>query len=430
MTRINLSMSVTEEKESVGDVLKKLKSVRTAYRGHCTRNIKDASTMMMSDNPDVDDMSNLVDAVTERLRKINQIDEEIERFSGPDTVGKEIEEYLTYNDKLNKDMGKIKKFLLTKMEARNPYTNGTYMGGFMSSPVRKSVSVKLPKITLNNFSGDPLEWNSFWDSFRSAIHDNPSLSNVDKMNYLVGFLKGDAAKSVSGFTLTNDNYDIVTKLLEERFGRKQVLVNAYMDEFLNLPVAKNDVKSLRRFFDAMESNIRGLESLKYSPDSYGSLLLPIVLKKLPEDVKRILLRDEENLDIGKLRTGLQKEVEIRELSLLEGSDKPNKKGDRVVNEDENVSSMFIGNHNGRQRTAQSNGFDMTKNCVFCGKSHLAENCKTVVDVDKRLDILKKQGRCFSCMKRNHMANKCRSRPKCSICSKIHYEALCRGEEEK
>ena len=106
-------MSVTEEKESVGDVLKKLKSVRTAYCGHCTRNIKDASMMMMSDNPDVDDMSNLVDAVTERLRKINQIDEEIERFSGPDTVGKEIEEYLTYNDKLNKDMGKIKKFLLT-----------------------------------------------------------------------------------------------------------------------------------------------------------------------------------------------------------------------------------------------------------------------------------------------------------------------------
>ena len=171
---------------------------------------------------------------TERLRKINEIDDEIERISDPDAV--EIDDILTYHGKLNQDMGKIKKFIRTELEERNPYTNGTYMGGdFMSYPVKKSVSVKLPKITLNNFSGDPLEWKSFWDGFRSAIHDNPNLSKVDKMNYLVGFLKGDAAKAVYGFTLTNSNYDIVTKLLEERFGQTQVLVNAYMDAFLKIP---------------------------------------------------------------------------------------------------------------------------------------------------------------------------------------------------
>ena len=41
---------------------------------------------------------------------------------------------------------------------------------------------------------------SFWDSFKSAIHDNPQLTKVEKFNYLLGLLDGAAAHS-------QDNYD-------------------------------------------------------------------------------------------------------------------------------------------------------------------------------------------------------------------------------
>ena len=43
--------------------------------------------------------------------------------------------------------------------------------------------VKLPKITLAHFKGNPIYWTAFWDSFESAVHLNDALSDIDKFNY-------------------------------------------------------------------------------------------------------------------------------------------------------------------------------------------------------------------------------------------------------
>ena len=44
--------------------------------------------------------------------------------------------------------------------------------------------VKLPKLSIRKFGRDLTKWVTFRDSFDSAIHSNPSLSSVDKFNYL------------------------------------------------------------------------------------------------------------------------------------------------------------------------------------------------------------------------------------------------------
>ena len=38
---------------------------------------------------------------------------------------------------------------------------------------------KLSKIYLKKFCGDPISFNTFWESFASAVDDNPSLSDGD-----------------------------------------------------------------------------------------------------------------------------------------------------------------------------------------------------------------------------------------------------------
>ena len=50
---------------------------------------------------------------------------------------------------------------------------------------------RLPKSSLPYFSGDPLMWQTFWDSFSAAVHTNPNLREVQKFNYLRAQLKGD-----------------------------------------------------------------------------------------------------------------------------------------------------------------------------------------------------------------------------------------------
>ncbi len=72
---------------------------------------------------------------------------------------------------------------------------------------------KLPKLNLRVFSGNPLDWQCFWDSFDAAVHRNPSLNGIKKFNYLKAQLKDEALHSIMGFQLTNSNYEQAVTLL-------------------------------------------------------------------------------------------------------------------------------------------------------------------------------------------------------------------------
>lgn len=87
--------------------------------------------------------------------------------------------------------------------------------------------VKLPKITLSHFSGNPLKWTSFWDSFKSAVHDNPALSQVDKFNHLKSLLEHSAYDTIAGLTLSDAHYQEAVELLQKRFGDKQVIISRH-----------------------------------------------------------------------------------------------------------------------------------------------------------------------------------------------------------
>jgi hypothetical protein len=62
------------------------------------------------------------------------------------------------------------------------------------TPSTAPIKAKLSKLSLNKFSGNPVDWQIFWDSFDSAVGSNSSLSDVDKFNYLKSLLHGSAAE--------------------------------------------------------------------------------------------------------------------------------------------------------------------------------------------------------------------------------------------
>ena len=75
---------------------------------------------------------------------------------------------------------------------------------------------KLPKLELQTFDGKLMEWQEFWDSFESAIHNNQALSNVQKFTYLSSSLRNEPLQTVSGFAFTNANYEKAVDMLQER----------------------------------------------------------------------------------------------------------------------------------------------------------------------------------------------------------------------
>lgn len=50
------------------------------------------------------------------------------------------------------------------------------------------VKAKLPILILPKFRGDVTTWTGFWESYKSAVHDNENISKFDKFNYLKSLL--------------------------------------------------------------------------------------------------------------------------------------------------------------------------------------------------------------------------------------------------
>ena len=150
--------------------------------------------------------------------------------------------------------------------------------------------VRLPKLTLRTFNGDVTTWMTFWDSYESAVHNGDDLSDIDKFNYLRSLLERTAYEAISGLTLTSANYHEAIAILKKRFGNKQQIISKHMDVLLNVePVTSQyNLSGLRHMYDLMESHIRSLKSLGVASESYGSLLSPVLLNKLPSELRLIV----------------------------------------------------------------------------------------------------------------------------------------------
>ena len=193
----------------------------------------------------------------------------------------------------------------------------TYVSSSSVNSSQSSQFHKLPKLSLPIFTGNILEWQIFGDSFESSVHHNDSLSGIQRFSYLRSLLQGDAARVIEGFPLTHINYIQAVELLMERFVQDHQIVYSYMQGLLELPCPTSTIVSLRTFQEKMESYIRGLQSLGQGQESFGNLLVSVILGKLPADVKRNITRDHGNnkWQLQDLRQALKKEIDILKLRL-------------------------------------------------------------------------------------------------------------------
>uniref|UniRef100_A0A1X7TY63 Uncharacterized protein n=1 Tax=Amphimedon queenslandica TaxID=400682 RepID=A0A1X7TY63_AMPQE len=90
-----------------------------------------------------------------------------------------------------------------------------------------SPKVKLPELSMKRFDGDMSQWMSFWDS-SSSVHENSTLSDVDKLNYLSSMLSGTVAEA-AGLSITSSNYGKAVAILNKRIGNRQLIVNKHME---------------------------------------------------------------------------------------------------------------------------------------------------------------------------------------------------------
>ena len=182
---------------------------------------------------------------------------------------------------------------------------------------KKQGNVRLPKLTLKKFNGDLTEFPSWLDAFKQAVDSNDDLQPVDKLIYLKSLLGDKPSETIKGLQLTGANYTAALDILRNRFGDKQTTISNHMERFINLPTIKSskDIVGLRKFSDQIESTLRSLTTLGIDSRNYGALLIPIVLNRLPDDIRLLISRkyeSEDNWVLKNLLETLDSEIKARE----------------------------------------------------------------------------------------------------------------------
>ncbi|GBO11365.1 hypothetical protein AVEN_47287-1 [Araneus ventricosus] len=113
--------------------------------------------------------------------------------------------------------------LKTKVEASLKSSRGL----MKCSSTDNAPKLKLPKFEFKKFSGDPKEFLTFWSIF-SKIHESDDLTEVDKFQYLYQCMvpESRAARLISSFPITTENYSKAIQQLKARFGREELLDSA------------------------------------------------------------------------------------------------------------------------------------------------------------------------------------------------------------
>ena len=162
----------------------------------------------------------------------------------------------------------------------------------------------------------------------------------------------------------------------------------------------------------MEVQIRSLKNLGEDLETYGTLLIPILMSKIPQEINLIINRrfkNDEKWDITQVINEFKSEINPREKTKL--SSQPNLK-------DTNIYEPKI---SGASLATQGE----TYSCIFCKRTnHKSQNCRTVSNFAARKKIIRDTKRCFICLKQGHLSSQCKSKLSCFKCSERHHAAIC------
>ena len=132
------------------------------------------------------------------------------------------------------------------------------------------------------FDGNLLKWQEFWDSFDTTVTRNPSLEDIDKLNYLRAQLRGEAKDVIAGLEVTSASYTVAVDLLKERYSDKQLMIDAHYSKLRNIPIVSTYYEKLRSIFDQIERHIRSLEALGQSVEN--EFMVSLIRSKLPRTI--------------------------------------------------------------------------------------------------------------------------------------------------
>ena len=155
----------------------------------------------------------------------------------------------------------------------------------------KTSLAKLPQLKITLLKGTAADWVRFENMFLTQINSRP-ISDEEKFGYLLESVGPKVRDRIANLKPGTVGYKTAWEWLKKEYGQTKVVVNAHMDEIINLtPVRGSNYSKIQQFYEKLSKNFDALQTLEEGEKLHGFVMAK--LKKLPQ-VKPDLVRVDEN----------------------------------------------------------------------------------------------------------------------------------------
>ncbi|XP_026744728.1 uncharacterized protein LOC113506069 isoform X1 [Trichoplusia ni] len=282
--------------------------------------------------------------------------------------------------------------------------------------------VRLPKIDLPHFDGNYQSWLEFRDTFGSLIHDNKTISDINKFHYLRASLQGNAALIIKNLDFKASHYNIAWNLLCERYNNNRLLVNNHLQALFDVgSIIKESSESIRNLVDVINKNIRALTTLKRPTQYWDDIIIYFMSKKLDLMTSREWEEHRNN--------HLKDDPTLTEFCTFLG-----KKADWLESVESNCnlsgSSTIVALNNSNFNKTSTNNIIIKKSnnnnnkCPLCSQAHTLYKCESFrgLSIEDRIKRANEYNVCLNCLRFGHTPKKCPF-SRCKYCKVKHNTLL-------
>ncbi|XP_066589337.1 uncharacterized protein [Prorops nasuta] len=275
-------------------------------------------------------------------------------------------------------------------------------------------SLKLPKLDLPKFSGDYSEWSTFYDSFKSMIHDNSTLPGVQKFHYLKACLQGEASSVIRSLAASNDSYLTAWNALVTRYTNERIITSNLLSKLTLIPkVFADNLMSMKTLRDTTIVALDSLRTLGYPVDGWSAILVHILSNKLDQVIT------------------VEWEKEIRRVLKYPSFTQFLEFITEQINMLESISNKFKGSKQTTDKTSRPkslkslNAIVDKPKCFYCDADHPLYQCNSFIALNPqaRYKAAQNNSLCINCLRPGHSISSCRSNSRCKKCSKAHHTLL-------
>ena len=299
----------------------------------------------------------------------------------------------------------------------------------------------LPQSQIQCFRGDPLEYKAFIRAFESRIASRTE-DSAERLHFLEQYTGGRPNNIVRSYMHIDParGYAEARKALDRKYGDDYKISKAYVDALLTWPAIRaTDITGLEDFSIKLRHCLNAMEDISALTEVNHPKNLQRIVAKLPYALQEgwrrtafTITRKDAKPSFENVVEFVEKEVEVAtdpvfgaaEMAASQsGSKQP------YLNKTEEVMKrkkpkIYV--------TKTSSEAAKKEHCPSCKTNHDPEACQDMLKrgIKERLELIKKSGLCFGCLKPGHSSRQCSKRKTCIKCGGRHPTLLHADQQDQ